>query len=114
MDLTRVWPDAFPTTLRREKGYATALFGKCMNDDCAYNEQARQRASLLMRMRMRMRMHTHRRTRGGVLVPACAARDSAHQAALGRAAGDAHDRAHDCAHDRAAGVGAEPAPDGHL
>ena len=40
VDLTKVWPQAFPKTLREEKGYATALFGKCMNNNCGYNPAA--------------------------------------------------------------------------
>jgi len=35
----KVWPFVFPKMLREEKGYATALFGKCMNGDCGYNPQ---------------------------------------------------------------------------
>ena len=27
--------------LRQEKGYVTAMFGKCMNNDCGANAQAR-------------------------------------------------------------------------
>ena len=40
LDLTKVWPFLFPKMLRQEKGYATAMFGKCMNGDCGANEQA--------------------------------------------------------------------------
>ena len=31
LDLGKVWPQVFPKTLRMERGYTTALFGKCMN-----------------------------------------------------------------------------------
>ena len=36
----QVWPYVFTKQLRVEKGYATALFGKCMNSNCANNPYA--------------------------------------------------------------------------
>jgi arylsulfatase A-like enzyme len=33
----KVWPHIYSKTLREEKGYKTALFGKCMNGDCGPN-----------------------------------------------------------------------------
>ena len=38
--LDKVWPNAFPKLLRESKGYATALFGKCMNNNCGSNAAA--------------------------------------------------------------------------
>jgi hypothetical protein len=40
VDLTKVWPQMFAKTLRVQKGYRTALFGKCMNSLCGANPQA--------------------------------------------------------------------------
>jgi len=40
LDLAKVWPNAFFTKLRREKGYTTGLFGKCMNGECGVNTEA--------------------------------------------------------------------------
>ena len=39
MDLGKVWPHVFPTTLRRERGYVNGLFGKCMNYGCGVNTE---------------------------------------------------------------------------
>ena len=36
----KVFPYAFPIALRAQKGYATALFGKCMNGNCGKNQYA--------------------------------------------------------------------------
>ena len=38
--MSQVWPYVFTKQLRVEKGYATALFGKCMNSNCANNPYA--------------------------------------------------------------------------
>ena len=38
--LDKAWPQMFAKTLREQKGYTSALFGKCMNDDCGANPQA--------------------------------------------------------------------------
>jgi arylsulfatase A-like enzyme len=40
IDLTKVWPNNFAKTLRERKGYTTALFGKCMNNNCGPNPAA--------------------------------------------------------------------------
>ena len=40
IDLTKVWPNNFAKTLREKKGYTTALFGKCMNNNCGPNPAA--------------------------------------------------------------------------